>query len=270
MQKLVVLLVALVGAQALATQQRGEIPCYPPGSCANFGVVPGATISSVTSGGPQVVLQSNAVDVETDGGFVISLPSPPPPSPDLPEFAEDHSPDSAVNKVIAHQRNKVALIEAKISQKKQALAEHDTWLEQATRAIERVKKQMREIKLSRSAIARNLNNLNSNRRSELKATQRARLAKELEETRAKLAVLTEQHAAVASAKAAIQRKRARISQTALGYGKLLNYHNDQLKAKIQEFEDQDNELAQVGQTPRNIRHIDRLLEDEEESRMAEI
>jgi hypothetical protein len=80
--------------------------------------------------------------------------------------------------------------------------------------------------------------LNSNRRSELKATQRARLAKELEETRAKLAVLTEQHAAVASAKAAIQRKRARISQTALGYGKLLNYHNDQLKAKIQEFEDQ--------------------------------
>jgi hypothetical protein len=175
-----------------------------------FSVVPGATISSVTSGGPQVVLQSNAVDVETDGGFVISLPSPPPPSPDLPEFAEDHSPDSAVNKVIAHQRNKVALIEgaltasalalralvsplpgfltsplcavlclrlpyrlvpssssssaascllrtAKISQKKQALAEHDTWLEQATRAIERVKKQMREIKLSRSAIARNLN-----------------------------------------------------------------------------------------------------------------
>lgn len=269
MQTALVVLLCVVGM----VHGLKQVPCYPPGSCANFGVVPGAAtaaISSVTSGGPQVVLQSNAVDVETDGGFVISLPSPPPPSPDLPEFAEDHAPNSAVNKVIAHQRNKVAIIEAKMSQKKQALAEHDTWLEQATRAIERVKKQMRETKLSRKAIARNLANLESNRKSEIKATQRAKLAKELEETRAKLNVLAEQHAAVSSAKQAILRKRARISQAALGYGKLLNWHNDQLKAKIQEFEDQDNDLAHIGQTPRNIRNVDRLLEDEEESRMAEI
>jgi len=265
----VVLLACVVAAQAEQT-----VPCYPPGSCANFGPVAvglngAATISSVTSG-PQVVLQSNAVDVETDGGFVISLPTPPPVSPDLPEFAEDHSPGSGVNRVIAHQRNKIAVLEAKIGQKQQALADHDTWLEQAQRAIERVKKQIRETKVSRRSIARNLNNLNYNLKSEKKATQRAKLAKELEETRAKLAVLSEQHAAVRAAGAALQRKRQRMSKSVLGLGHQLNWENAQLKDKIQQFEDGDNDLAQIGQTPQNIRHIDRLLEDHEEARMPEI
>jgi len=248
--------------------------CYPPESCPNFGVpVPLGGVSAVTTsvgGGPQVILQSNAVDVETDGGFVISLPTPPPPSPDLPEFSEAHSANSAVNKVIAHQRNKISIIEAKIAQKKQALAEHDTWLEQATRAVERVKKQMRETKDSRKAIARRLRYLEENRRSEIKATQRAKLAKELEETRGKLAILSEQAAAVKAAKGVLLRKRKAVSQSAIGYGKLLNYHQDKLKAKIQQFEDEQNELARVGQTPQDIRNIDTLLQDHEESRMAEI
>lgn len=273
--QLIVVLLACMAVHGLA----GETPCFPPGACANFAAAPvplplavagGAAISSVTSGGPQVVLQSNAVDVETDGGFVISLPTPPPPSADLPEFAEDHSPDSAVNKVIAHQRNKISLIEAKISVKKQALADHDTWLEQAKRAIERVKKQIRETKLSRKAIARNLSYLNENRKAELKATKRAKIAQELRQTQAKLEVLRAQHEAVAKAKGVIARKRARVSKALLGYGKLLNYHNDQLKAKVQLFEDEEDALGMMGQTPQNIRHIDRLLQDDEEVRMAEI
>jgi len=230
----------------------------------------GAAVTTVTSGGPQLVLQSNAVDVETDGGFVISLPSPPPVSPDLPEFAEDHAPSSAVNRVIAHQRNKLALIEQKIAIKKQALADHDTWLEQASRAIERVKKQIRETKLSRRAIARNLDGLQFNRKSELKLTKRAKLAKELEETRAKLDALSQQHAAVRRAKDAIQRQRQRVARTALGYGKLLNWHQDQLKSKMQEFEDMNNDLAHIGQTPQDMDHIDTVLQDDEEVRMAEI
>jgi len=268
--------VVLLAACAVAMARAGSgVPCYPPGSCANFGAMPlglngGATISSVTSGGPQVVLQSNAVDVETDGGFVISLPTPPPASTDLPEFAEDHSPHSMVNKVIAHQRNKISIIEAKIGQKAQALADHDTWLEQAMRAIERVKKQIRETKVSRKAIARNLSNLKYNLKSEKKATQRAKLAKELEETRAKLSVLAEQSAAVRAAKGAILRKRKRISKHVLGLGHQLNYENDQLRAKVQQFEDDENELAHIGQTPQNIRNIDNLLQDHEEARMVTI
>jgi len=265
--------VMLLGC-AVAALAEG-VPCYPPGACANFAPVPfglngAATISSVTSGGPQVVLQSNAVDVETEGGFVISLPTPPAASPDLPEFAEDHSPNSGINKVIAHQRNKIGIIEAKIGQKKQALADHDGWLEQAARAIERVRKQIRETQVSRRAIARNIKNLSYNLKSERKATRRAMLAKELEETRAKLAVLAEQQAAVHAAKGVIQRSRARASKSVLGLGHLLKYGNDQLKAKIQQLEDEENVLGHVGQTPQSIRHIDRLLEDHEEQRMTEI
>jgi hypothetical protein len=41
---------------------------------------------------------------------------------------------------------------AKIAQKKKALTEHETWLEQAKRALERVKKQMQETRLSAKAI----------------------------------------------------------------------------------------------------------------------
>jgi len=230
----------------------------------------GAAVTTVTSGGPQLVLQSNAVDVETDGGFVISLPSPPPISPDLPEFAEDHPPTSGVNKAIAHQRNKISLLESKIAIKKQALADHDTWLEQAARAIERVKKQIRETKLSRKKIQGNLHNLQSNRKSEMELTRRAVLAKELEETRAKLEALSAQHEAVRRAKDAIRRQRGRVARSALKYGKLLNWHSDQLKAKMQEYEDQTNELAQIGNTPQNIDHIDGVLQDDEEVRMAEI
>jgi hypothetical protein len=263
-----VLLLAAISAVAGA-----KYPCYPPGSCSNFGVVPGS-VSAMTSsvaGGPQVILQSNAVDVETDGGFVISLPTPPPASPDLPEFSEHHGAGSPVNKVIAHQRNKIALIEAKLSQKKQALAEHDTWLEQATRALERVKKQMRETKFSRKAIARKIRHLEENRRDEIKATRRAKLAKELEETRSKLVVLNEEATAVHNAKLAIGRKRAQVSKAALGYGKLLNWHTDKLKAKIQEFEDQEQRLAHVGgdDTPHAISNIDTLLQHDEDIRMAD-
>jgi len=270
MSAMSVFVMALLVAGVVAAKE----PCYPPGACANFAApVPlGGTLTATTSvaGGPQVILQSNAVDVETDGGFVISLPTPPPASPDLPEFSESHTADSAVNKVIAHQRNKISIIEAKIAQKKQALAEHDTWLEQATRALERVKKQMRETKFSRKAIKRNLQALEDNRRSELAATKRAKLAKELEETRAKLAVLAEQHAAVQAAKGAIQRRRVRTSKAILGYGKLLNYHENQLKAKVQQFEDDELPLADVGNTARNIRNIDTLLENDEETRLAEV
>lgn len=150
------------------------------------------------------------------------------------------------------------------------MAEHDTWLEQATRALERVKKQMRETKFSRKAIARNLQALEENRRSEMQATKRAQLAKELEETRAKLLVLSEQESAVKKAKAVISRKRRAVSQAALGYGKLLGYHEDQLKAKVQQFEDAENVLGHIGDTPINIRHIDTHLENHEELRMEEI
>lgn len=273
MRAAVVLLACVVAAVHAARE-----PCYPPGACVNFGAVPvvpfatapGAAISSVTSGGPQVVLQSNAVDVETDGGFVISLPTPPPASPNLPEFDEGHGPNSAVNKVIAHQRNVITILQEKIAVKKQALADHDVWLEQAARAIERVKKQIRETKLSRGAIARNLKHLESNRKDEVKKTRQAKLAKELQETQAKLTVLAEQAQAVKSAKEAITRARTRKSQDILSLGKALHLHNDALKAKIQLFEDQDNELAQIGQTPQNIRHIDSLLQDDEEARLADI
>jgi len=251
------------------------VPCYPPGACLESfaAAVPyasGAMMSSVTSGGPQVVLQSNAVDVETDGGFVISLPTPPPPSPNLPEFDEGHGVNSAVNKVIAHQRNLITVLQEKISVKKQALADHDTWLEQASRAIERVRKQIRETKLSRAAISRNLRHLQTDREAEVKKTKRVRLAKQLEETQAKLAVLAEQHAAVKAARSAMERSRRRASQHILNLGKQLGLHSNELKDKIQLFEDQENELAAIGQTPQNIRHIDSLLQDDEETRMAEI
>jgi len=246
-------------------------PCYPPGACLNFGAVPvGAALSTVTAGGPQVVLQSNAVDVETDGGFVISLPTPPPPSPNLPEFDESHGANSAVNKVIAHQRNVITILQEKISVKKQALADHDTWLEQAKRAIERVRKQIRETTLSRAAISRNLKHMEEDRRAEVKKTKRAKLAKQLDETRAKLLVLSEQKAAVSAARHAMERSRQRQSKHILQLGKQLGWHQDELKQHIQLFEDQENELAQIGQTPQNIRHIDSLLQDDEEARMAEI
>jgi len=274
MQRIGVLLVSMAVIVAAVDPIFGTVPM-------GVGVMPVATnsiqaangaaqVTTVTPGGPQLVLQSNAVDVETDGGFVISLPSPPPVSPELPEFAEDHSPNSGVNQVIAHQRNKVSLLEKKIAIKKQALADHDTWLEQAHRAIERVKKQIRETKLSRKAISRNLSNLEDNRKSELRLTKRAKLAKELEETRRRLEVLSAQHDAVRRAKEAITRQRTRVSQSALKYGRLLNWHQDQLKSKMQEFEDQNNELAQIGQTPKHIDNVDGVLQDDEEVRMAEI
>jgi len=268
-------------------QRGGYEPCFPPGSCSGLygppvpvaaaavGGMAGSVLQaadgrgvgvSVQPGGSQVVLQSNAVDVETDGGFVISLPSPPPPSPDLPEFSEERSVSSMVNKVIAHGRNKITLLQRKIDQKKRALSEHETWLEQAKRAVERVKKQMQETRFSAKAIKSALQNLEQSKKSEAKRTQQARLAKELQETQYKLNVLAEQHAAVRAARHVIQRRRKRVSQSILDHGKQLKWHNDQLKSKIQQFEDEENGLAQIGQTPYTISHIDSMLEDDEERR----
>jgi len=284
-----VLLAFLAEAEA-ATQRDGD-PCYPPGLCPNYygSPIPMATAAvggvggmalrgmdgsavgvGVSAGGPQVVLQSNAVDVETGGGFVVTLPSPPPPSSDLPEFSEDHGAASPLNKAIANGRNKIVLLMAKIAEKKKALSDHETWLEQATRAVERVKKQMQETKLSATAIKHALTGLEQHRRAEVAATKRSRLARELQETQAKLSILAEQHSRVKSARQAIQRRRQRISKSILDHGRLLNWHNDQLKAKIQQFEDDENDLAHVAQTPYTISHVDRLLEDDEERRTPDI
>jgi len=285
-----VVLLAFIAAAQAATQRDGFEPCFPPGSCPNYGPpIPVAAAAvggvggmalrgydgsavgvGVSAGGPQVVLQSNSVDVETDGGFVISLPSPPTQSSDLPEFSEDHGASSPINKAIADGRNKIVLLMAKIAEKKKALADHETWLEQATRAVERVKKQMHETKLSAKAIRHSLSTLQTNRRAEVAATKRARLARELQETQAKLNILAEQHSRVKSARQAIQRRRQRISRSILDHGRFFNWHNDQLKAKIQQFEDDDNDLAHIGQTPYTIGHVDRLLEDDEERRTPNI
>jgi len=284
-----VLLLGLAAVSALKpaafaeTSAEASEPFYPPFAQpmmpvlgAHIGGVGGAiaqTIGGATAavgvqaGGPQVVLQSNAVDVETDGGFVISLPSPPPPANVLPEFIEDKPADTAVNRVIARQRAKIARLTQSISVQKQALSEHNTWLEQAKRAIERVKKQMQETALSRNAISTRIHSLKSQRHNEVVATKRQKLAKELEETRAKLNVLTEQHADVVAAGKVIARKRKRISHNILGLGKQLKWHSDKLKDKIQFFEDQEHDLGQIGQTPRSITKIDRFYEDQDESRM---
>jgi len=275
---------ALTPSAFMETKSRAKEPFYPPFAGmpilgAHVGGIGGAVAQTlnggtaavaVQAGGPQVVLQSNAVDVETDGGFVISLPSPPPATNELPEYVEDKPAANAVNRVIARQRAKIARVTQLLSVQKQALLEHNTWLEQAKRAIERVKRQMQETALSRNTINQRIASLKEQRHNEIVATKRQKLAKELEETRAKLNVLTEQHAAVISAKDAISRKRKRISHSILGLGKQLRWHNDKLKDKIQFFEDQENDLGQIGQTPRSITKIDRLFEDEHESRMDEI
>jgi len=185
----------------------------------------------------------------------------------LPEYLEDKPADTAVNRVIARQRAKIARLTQSISVQKQALSEHNTWLEQAKRAIERVKKQMQETSLSRNAIATRIHSLKSQRHNEQVATKRQKLAKELEETRSKLAVLTEQHADVVAAGKVIARKRKRISHNILGLGKQLKWHSDKLKDKIQFFEDQEHDLGQIGQTPRSITKIDNFYEDQDESRM---
>jgi len=293
-QRVLVLLLGLVAVNALAPSAfmeaqagvKASEPFYPPFAPmsvpvvgAHIGGVGGAVARTlnggtasvaVQAGGPQVVLQSNAVDVETDGGFVISLPSPPPVASHLPEYVEDKPAGNAVNRVIARQREKIARLEQVLAVQKQALTEHNTWLEQAKRAIERVKRQMQETAASRNAIRTRIRSLKEQRHNEIVATKRQKLAKELEETRAKLNVLTEQHAAVISAKDAISRKRRRISHSILGLGKQLKWHNDKLKDKIQYFEDQENDLGQIGQTPRSITKVDGLFEDEDEARMDEI
>jgi len=289
-RRVLVLLLGLVAAvNALApaafveTGAKASEPFYPPFAHsmvpmlgAHIGGVGGAVAQTlnggtaavgVQAGGPQVVLQSNAVDVETDGGFVISLPSPPPVVNELPEYLEDKPADTAVNRVIARQRAKIARLNQMIAVQKQAFTEHNTWLEQATRAVERVKKQMQETALSRNAINQRIHSLKAQRHNEVVATKRQKLAKELEETRAKLNVLTEQHSAVTAAKDVIARKRRRISHSILGLGKQLKWHHDKLADKIQFFEDQENDLGQMGQTPRSITKVDRLFEDQDEARM---
>jgi len=230
-----------------------------------------SAMQTSTPGGPQVILQSNAVDVETDGGFVVSLPTPPNPVTDLPDFAEEFEPRSPVNQVIAHQRMKISLLERSLAHKKQALSNHDTWLEQAARSLERVMKQMRETKRSRKAIVNKIKALENERVTEIKATTRHKIVKELDETRNKLTVLKEEADAVHAAKLAIGRKRASISRAALKIGKALGLHKNELKAKIQQFEDEESRLGHVGgdDTPHSISNIDSLLIHDEDIRMAD-
>jgi len=204
-----------------------------------------------------------AVSVESDAGFLISLPSPPPSVMNEPEFNEDKPRGHYYNQAIARDRNRMKIILSKMHVKTQALVDHDTWLEQARRAIERVRKQMLETKNNRDTLQYDIDQLKKRRHHILTAERKIYLEAKLSDARGRMGSLERQHKSLADARGAIYRSRKHVEQQLAKVGHALRLSKPQLLAKIQEFKDSENELANMGQSPITAGHVDDLLDDED-------
>jgi len=204
-----------------------------------------------------------AVSVESDAGFVISLPSPPPNIMNEPEFNEDKPLNHYYNQAVARDRNRMKVILSKMHVKTQALVDHDTWLEQARRAIERVRKQMLETKHNRDSLQFDIQQLKKTRHHILTSERRTYLEAKLSDAHGRMKALDRQHKQLKDAKGAIYRSRKHVEQQLASVGHSLRLSKDQLLAKIQEFKDSENEMANLGRSPITAGHVDDLLDDED-------
>jgi len=204
-----------------------------------------------------------AVSVESDTGFLISLPSPPPAVVPMPEFNEDKPFGHYYNQAISRDRNRLKVILSKMHTKTQALVDHDTWLEQARRAIERVRKQMLETKHDRDTLQFDIDQLKKKRHHIMTSHRRTALESALSDARGRMTALNKQHKQLNDAKGAIFRSRKKLEHNLAVVGHQLKLSKKQLLAKIQEFKDGENQLANQGRSPITAGHVDDLMDDED-------
>jgi len=122
---------------------------------------------------------------------------------------------------------------------------------------------MLETKHDRDTLQFDIQQLKKMRHAILTNERRAKLEAALSDARGRMAALQRQHKDIKDAKGAIYRSRQKLEQTLAQVGHALRLDKKGLLAKIQEFKDSENLLANQDRSPITAGHIDDLMDDED-------
>jgi len=203
-----------------------------------------------------VTVDQPGITVDASNGFVISLPAPPPPPsglPDWDDFAPDcHQPgcppsEASVEYDAAH----IERLNARLASVDSELQQHDVWLEQATRAVEKLHAEMKEVETQRASISHTKDRLARQKTELSHRSYEDALAAKLRSAKHELHRLSVVTDDMKMAHSALKRQKSKVEDQMVTIGKRMKLNREQLLAKIQEFRDDQSELARMGQPPQD-------------------
>jgi len=201
-----------------------------------------------------VTVDQPGITVDASNGFVISLPAPPPPPSGLPDW-DDFAPDChqpgcpPTEQSVEADSARIERLNARLAQTDSELQQHDVWLEQATRAVEKLHAEMKDVEGHRAAISHTKDRLSREKKELSQRSYEDALAAKLRAAKVELQRLSSVTDDMKAAHSALSRQRTKVEDQMVTIGKRMKLNRNQLLAKIQEFRDDQNELSLMGQPP---------------------
>jgi len=208
------------------------------------------------------VVAVDQIDTNADNGLIISLPAPPVPAFDLPEIADsakfrDYCISCNGNDPKAQilmDRARIKILMARIRAKSLNVDDHKIWLEEAQRAVERLKKQINVVTRNRDGLQEELDRLTAEKDAVTKRAKRDQLEGALANAKRTLIDLTRESSDLESAHSALKRATSKVHSKLTKYGNKLKLDKSQLLDKLQAFKDDANELAQIARPDFEAHH----------------
>jgi len=262
------------GRAAASTVSLPE-PCYPPPcpgvdyehnnviSSAALQSLPGDT--SVDNGGTSSMnVNGDNAGAPTPGlgpdlpsfterpqGYVIMLPEPPIPlsnDDDLdPDCCNDGegAPNAADAKTEAEDMKRVDKLSQKIEIKEISLNQHDSWLEEAKKAIEKVQEHVKEAQASRDSIANSLEEIKV-RKSEIENKYKVdRLKRKIDLAKRTLESLETETGGLRAAGNGLDAAQKNIEAKVSLLAEKLNIERDKVEEKAKEFDKANEKMTVV-------------------------
>jgi len=249
-------------------------PCYPPPcpgvnyehsdsvSAAALKALPGDTsvanagsdmnVNGDNAGSPTIGMGDNDPSfTERPQGYVILLPAPPIPltndDDNDPECCNDGegAPSASDLKNEQEDMKKVDKLNQKIELKSISLSQHDSWIADAKKAIEKVNEHLTEAQTSRDSIAGSLDELKT-RKDEIENKYKIdRLKRKLDIAKTTLSSLQSEVGGLHAAGNGLDAAQKTIEQKVSLLAEQLNIRRDQAEEKAREFDKANKKLTSV-------------------------
>jgi len=188
---------------------------------------------------------------ERPQGYVIMLPEPPIPlsnDDDLdPDCCNDGegAPNTADAKTEAEDMKRVDKLNQKIELKEISLNQHDLWLDEAKKAVEKVQEHVKEAKTSRDAIANALEEIKV-RKSEIENKYKVdRLKRKIDLAKRTLESLETESGGLRAAGNGLDAAQKNIEAKVSLLAEKLNIERDKVEEKAKEFDKANEKMTVV-------------------------
>jgi len=231
-----------------------SFPPAPPSISPVLSVAGGSVVIGQTVPGESVVgEETEAIDpqaVSPDGAaLLIRLPPPPDAHivPDIPYVKECDKETECANAQLLADKRRLTVILKRLRLRQSVLSDYESWLEEAHRALSRVKRQVDTAESNKAVVEEDIARLKQEKEDLMKRTEADRLQRDLRLAKKKMAELQAQSRDLSSARRVIASTRDNVREQIDAVGEKLAMSQDDVEKKIMEFNDVNTELGKIAQ-----------------------